>query len=178
MQSFILILVSIDVWVLVSIVWFISWCADWLSLSQKHLEQFLLAAWTISAILQYERTDRWWYNVMMVVIGISLWCAHRNPYAVRMSTAFTPGRFICRMFCYQMTITFASLLLYALFLDHSIHTRARIFFTVQEILYFVITVFTMVGFDGPRGKKRKESISKIKEMFGSSWIVSPLPQMR
>lgn len=167
---------KIDRWILGKYEQFADFCNDWFSITHRKLERVFIGLYVITACAATElippHTHDMWAMVVTFVSGYILYNFSSEPEAVR---SVKKGLFA---FLRCFALNFAAFSITFGFF----RARARglemgwIFDSVAQIFYLSVWYLLSINRDGEPGKKRKAALKAIKELFGTSWIVTPEPR--
>ncbi len=147
------------------------WISGWVS--QRRQEQFLIVAHTLIGAYQIQEMRGFSrvaaYGLLAFTIPI-FWMLHRSPDSVRIYRMLSFSWILLRISYVFFAIFYAFLSLLLHPWDEEKIFAFKLF--VPSAIYYLAAISR--NGDG-EGKKRKMDLDKIKALFGSSWITSPLP---
>jgi hypothetical protein len=165
-------LATLDKWIEGSITTVLVWLEEWLSISQKYVERFLILLY-LGLLL-----TPWSPHLLAIgielfaalIMGTIMWHLHRKPKAWRGLMRLRPG-------ARQLRAVFAIIcVLYSAV--EIVLPRQRTVDSVEsgllQIIYIVFIYCTDIANQGERGRKRKLAWDEIKKLFGTEWVPKPI----
>jgi hypothetical protein len=158
---------SVDEWLLGATEKVLEFCADWLSLSQRHIERALIIC-NAAAVMAVQVIDphTTLTIITLVVITAPMLLRHRAPQAVRTALRVSEKR--------SRLVWIALTMLVNVPMALSFRDALTLW---QAVLYATFTWFHYViacSSDGQRGKKRRLALDQVKRLFGTGWIPQPV----
>ena len=143
---------------------------EWLSISQKYAERGMIALyvtlvanpWSSSTVSLPPRA------FLACMLGYFMWTIHRRPEAVREISRWIPRYKAAYRIILQICLGFFAIVAVV----PPPPSASNI--AVAQIVYVVFIYMTDITSNGERGRRRKLSWAKIKELFGTVWIPKPL----
>ncbi len=147
---------------------FYTWTNEWFNVDHRRAEVFMRYYFLASSVIV---PGPIWLRIFLCVTGIWVWCGMREMSAVPDRVRVTRRYYgeILRCYILFMCLSIAFTLIY--FPPHRWEDWAS---ATRLIDYAVFTYSICIGDSGERGKRRAESLSKIKALFGTEWIVAPM----
>lgn len=149
---------------------------EWLSIGQKLAERGMIVLYLVS-IYGAPINGKNGLTVRicgMFTIGSLMWCLHRIPEALRECGNFMSKRRAVFRCCLQIVIADAIAFDLGVWMRTG-HSGGAI---AGQIVYAIFYYMVGIVSKGDRGRRRKLSWAKLKELFGTEWIPRPviLPQ--
>lgn len=153
------------------------WLTEWLSIAQKRVEQYIIGQYTFAMVTGSMLLMRKLPGILCMIL-ILLWMGpvswmvsmHRTPDSVRMRQLFDIRYLVMRL---------VALVLYVGLAQMEITVRpvhlGEVFYAVGYVSNILMIYITTLPSSGNPGEKRKLALSKVKELFGTDWVVNPEP---
>lgn len=148
------------------------WFLDWLSIDQKWLERMAIATFFAvrMAYIFTSHPPRKLDMAFCMLMTATFYSDHRSPEVTRTARKLNPWHSFARSLL-SCSSCFGLILTIIFWRDLN-----DILWMVSDILFTSCWYLTTISHSGERGRKRQAAIDKIKKLFGTSWIVTPLPQ--
>jgi len=168
-------LIDYDAWFFHSVEGLLKWLDEWLSISQKHAEQSMIALYLILTMIP----PKWTLSVVLVKIAEAfcisplMWLMHIRPAAIRRYTQGSRFQAVNRLILQGVFGVIAAVVFFM-----SPHQWTDAPMAVAQVVYVVFFYATDITSDGERGRRRKAALAELKKMFGTEWIPKPLLEPR
>lgn len=141
---------------------------DWLSISQKQVEKFLIG---VFAVLLVPIVVTGASKIMMIFFGIMLPIILIGMFTRHSLTASLRNKWRIENYGYRVFNTLLVIVFGADFAVTSFHNFIW-FAAFMALIIFDYTIVCVI--DGERGRKRKMTLNEITKMFGTEWIEKPI----
>lgn len=160
------------------------WGTEWLSLKRRWIERGLIVGYGVLMCVgdffdwhyapAHHRFELFFellmYSVYAMICTV-MWSAQKMPEAHRFRRLLGVEWIYGRVWTVILTVLMGVLLVTV-----PPHRWSDMFFPLGMSCYAAFNYAISLPEDGERGKKRKLALAKLKQMFGTSWIVAPIPQ--
>jgi hypothetical protein len=147
---------------------------DWMAIRRRWVE-WALAVTYMGAFAVASFWQRDWSGVALAgFVGLTMWYEIRKPKTVRMMRLVDIVSICARVLVTLMVGFFVTLMVLA-----PPHRLVDIPYAISQMAYLGFMYVTVLpDRDGERGRKAKMAFSKLKELFGTSWVPQPVPVPR
>jgi hypothetical protein len=142
----------------------VTWCEEWLSISQRRLESACIVAYGVVFTARTIAAHAWPGLLLVIWVTSILWAVHRLPQATRTARAH-PGR---DLFIHIFADALIGLRIVSMLLVFSYSDVSGL---LEGALLSLIVRMLDIASNGDVGRKRKLSLAKLKELFGAGWMV-------
>ncbi len=168
---------SLDRWVGRQYEKFSTLCNEWLSVSHSNLMRFFVATYALSRIgetFYMPMGSKLFVYILLLILVPSFLVGIYLPETVRKTYNMTPSNILLRL-ANLFLVLFNAPLQFTVW--HMTHSPEPLLIVLGDISFVSLLYLWTAENDGERGKKRKMAADKIKQLFGDSWQVKPLPVM-
>jgi len=164
--------IAVDLRILLVLKWILDWMNDWLSLSRSKVEVGTI--WIYGVTNVYSVWPSRHLGILLALTGLMtfmMWNWHRQPKAARSVIHWGVGGILGRIAA-LILFGFSAAVVLCTPPHHWLQDSAGAISMISYVLFLYI--LALPDDDGQRGKKRKMAITKLKELFGTSWIPQPV----
>lgn len=174
---------AVDIFLLKSMMLLLRWGTEWLSLKRRWMERSMIVGYGVSFSVNIAcdfhygrhrgRFDPFLIAIcvcLYLVVCATMWTQQKRPDSYRINRLFSIEGILNRIWSVGLMLAFVPL---------ELLPPVRWFDMLAPLGFAFYAAFQYalsLPEDGERGKKRKLTLAKLKEMFGTSWITAPVPQ--
>ena len=153
------------------------WCIEWFSWSRKWIERVLIGACAVTDYVNLSimppSMPGWAAVLFLLPLLVTLVSLHASTPRQRGLRRHDTTLCVARVGYVVLGILVTALVI----CTHS-WSRTHAWDTASGLTGILTFDMVALGNEGDPGKRRKIALTKLKELFGSSWIPEPLPEAR
>lgn len=159
----------VDDCLLLATQWTLVFFCDWLSINQRQIERSLIVLHLALGFYNRIVAGAFWFVWVPLVWTLEYWILYTRPNQIRFFLLFDPRTCVVRFLLAVFLFLIGPFPI--LFLSNGVRNWSELSYWLVFIAFLYTT--SLPRNDPPRGRKRKEALSKLREQFGTSWLPAP-----